>query len=502
MPKSRNWKRRKHTSSLFQNPSGHAGTTFALPETIVARPAAFQYSISMEPIHDHANSDAAQSSARTCVAKWIGNLHWRTTRLTGVGAATLMLLPFITNGARANSSDETVFKGIALYRSGKYAAASYRFLDASEASNASDSVKATALYYLASCYYQLHRLSEAERLYDKLLFEHPKSPEARIAYPILKRLRPTWRPQVVAARSKPPSTGSGGVTTYSTGKPTQSPLTMAPTPSTLHADSNPRYEDEYEALPLETVIPFERGEQGHMLIDIYVEGRKIKVCFDTGGQAHFGLNHLAEAKIPLPTGKMTSETRGWAGVKVPTYIMPVTMRIGNMTRRINITVEKEGSVMPLVGQTFLRDLDYDVDNVHNTLKLRKRKKGVAIAAKQDDYEIPFTRETTAPWVIAQVNGQNFKVFIDTGATRTVFSEQAAKQLGIKISDEATTVEYGGVGGKVPMKEATADIKIGPIYRHNFNFLVGGELGCAVGQDFLEKWRFTIDQHKSTVKFYR
>lgn len=445
----------------------------------------------MESSHDQANKVAEQSSDRKRVAQ-------RLNRTALIGAAALILSSLISNGAAANSSDETVFKGITLYRNGKYAAASYRFLDASQAANASDSVKATALYYLASCYYQLHRLSEAERLYDKLLFEHPKSPEARMAYPILKRLRPSWRPPVVADRTSPGS-GSSGVTTYSTGG-RRTPLSMAPTPSTIHTDQ--RYEEEYEALPQETIIPFERGEQGHMLIDVYVEGRKVRVCFDTGGQAHFGLNHLAEAKIPLPTGKMTSETMGWAGVKVPTYVMPVTMRIGHMTRRINITVEKEGSVMPLVGQTFLRDLDYDVDNVHNTLKLRKRKKSTAVATRQDDYEIPFTRETTAPWVIAQVNGQRFKVFIDTGATRTVFSEQAAKQLGIKVSDEATTVEYGGVGGKVPMKEASADIKIGPIYRHNFNFLVGGELGCAVGQDFLEKWRFTIDQHKSTVKFYR
>lgn len=449
----------------------------------------------MEPIQDQASSDAEEPTSRKPARLRMC--------LTILAAAAMFAIPFtgVTSGAVANSSDETVFKGITLYRSGKYAAASYRFLDASEASNASDSVKATSIYYLASCYYQLRKWSEAERLYDRLVYEYPKSPEARMAYPVLQRLRPSWRPPVVPERTHPPGNSSSStVKNHATEKPPN--LTMAPYPATLHSELTPRYEEEYEALPQETTVHFERGEQGHILIDIYIEGRKVKVCFDTGGQAHFGLNHLVEAKIPPPTGKMTSETMGWAGIKVPTWVMPVNMRIGNMTRRVNITVEKDNNVMPLVGQTFLRDLDYDIDNVHNVIRLRKRKKGSAVAIKPDDYEIPFTRETTAPWVIAQVNNQKYKVFIDTGATRTVFSAEAVKQLGIKVSEEATTVEYGGVGGKVVMKEATADIKIGPIYRHNFTFLVGGELGCAVGQDFLEKWRFTIDQHKSTVKFYR
>lgn len=426
-------------------------------------------------------SDAQKRENVVRVAVWRGFL---------ASAATLSAIIWAATQAIAGAGED-MGKGINLYKVGNYAAASFRFQNAADSANATDNVRATATYYLASCYYQLHRLSEAERLYDKLLYEYPKSPEARMAYSILKRLRPSWRPPVVADRTKSPS-----------GVKVDKPLVMAPTPSSLVADLSPRYESEYEALPQQTTIHFERGDQGHIMLDAYVEGRKIKVCFDTGGQAHFGLNHLADAKIPLPTGKQTSETIGWAGVKVPTWTMPVTMRIGDMTRRINITVEQNSSVMPLVGQTFLKDLDYDVDNVHSTITMRKRKKGSAVAVKESDYEIPFTRETTAPWVMAQVNNQKFKVFVDTGATRTVFSEQAAKQLGIKVSDDATTVEYGGVGGKVSMKEATADIKIGPIDRHNFTFLVGGSLGCAVGQDFLGNWRFTINQHKSTVKFYR
>lgn len=106
------------------------------------------------------------------------------------------------------------------------------------------------------------------------------------------------------------------------------------------------------------------------------------------------------------------------------------------------------------------------------------------------------------YVIMKVNGKDIEVLLDTGAYRSILSDDAARRLGIRVPEDAPTTVGVGVGGQVVYKQVPVDIKIGPIYERNFVIKVGGggDLS-AIGQDLLSKKRYTIDRKNKLLRFF-
>ena len=94
-----------------------------------------------------------------------------------------------------------------------------------------------------------------------------------------------------------------------------------------------------------------------------------------------------------------------------------------------------------------------------------------------------------------------KVLIDTGASMTIISLDQASSMGLDIPDNAPVMMAGGVGGMIPFRRVGLDIRLGPIFKQDFPVMIGGNAGCAIGQDFMAGWRFTVDRDARMVKFF-
>ena len=264
------------------------------------------------------------------------------------------------------------------------------------------------------------------------------------------------------------------------------------------------YKAEYAKLPDESQIRFTPGDHGEMFVDASVDGHPIKCHFDTGAAGFFGMNHLRQANISPPKGKPDSYTHGWAGRPVPVWKMTVDVKIGDMTRRIPISVAEDWSSLPLIGQDFVRDYQYTIDRAAGRMTLHKKTAASAIANAPVNslYDVPCVFENERDYVSLDVGGRKYAhVLIDTGASNTILSLAAASQLGIEIPRGAHYVMGAGVGGSLPFAIVNVDLQLGPVTRREFPVMIGGNMGCAIGQDFMSGWRFTVDRDKKLLRFF-
>ncbi len=264
-----------------------------------------------------------------------------------------------------------------------------------------------------------------------------------------------------------------------------------------------QYKQEFAKLPDTAEVHFVRADSGHMLVDAFVNGRLIKCYFDTGANEHFGANHLREAGLPVPTGKPDGYTGGWAGAPVPIWKTSATLKIGNMTRTVPITVEENMALPPLVGQEFIRDYQYSIDAAGGRMILTKKTAKVAASSVSLNslYDIPCEIEGDREFVTLTVNGRKCShVLIDTGASSTILSPGSAMALGIDTSG-GRSMMMTGVGGNVTMREVSMDLRLGPIVKSDFPVKVGGMGMNAIGQDFMSGWRFTVDREAKLLRFF-
>lgn len=75
------------------------------------------------------------------------------------------------------------------------------------------------------------------------------------------------------------------------------------------------------------------------------------------------------------------------------------------------------------------------------------------------------------------------------------------QLGIEIDPNAPRVAIGGVGGSTTCRVMELDLQVGPVRRQNFRTLIGGAAGNAIGQDFMQGWRYTVDHDRHLLRFF-
>ncbi|MFN8658083.1 MAG: retroviral-like aspartic protease family protein [Candidatus Obscuribacterales bacterium] len=400
---------------------------------------------------------------------------------------TLLTAGFLSLSAPAIGADQ-LSEGITLYKAGKLPDA-VKSLSAFISSHQNSPQDSTAYYYLACCYYQSGQTAEAKRLYETIASAYPKSEEARTAQQMLARLQ-----------------APGSVFPLAVGSAV--PAKAAPAPSTaVSSDDNSgdtaeerRYEAEYAALPQSTRVVFKRDEGGHMYVTVWLNNRPIKAIFDTGAHAHFGLNHLSQVGISVPADAKTSNAYGWAGRPVPIWLMDASLKLGDMTRRVPITVEENMALAPLVGQEFLKELRYEIDDKGGVMTLSKTR---TRAANQYNsmYDVPCMQVDGDDMITLEVEGKKTVAIIDTGAQVTILSPATLAQLGIEIDSNAPRVSIGGVGGSTTCRVMELDLQVGPVRRQNFRTLIGGAAGNAIGQDFMQGWRYTVDHDRHLLRFF-
>jgi predicted aspartyl protease len=401
---------------------------------------------------------------------------------------SLLTAGFLTLAAPALSADQLA-EGIQFYKAGKLPDA-VKSLSAFISSHQNSPQNSTAYYYLACCYYQSGQTAEAKRLYETIASVYPKSEEARTAQQMLVRLQG--------------SVGATGGAVSSPAVGSAAPAKAAPAVSFDDSSGDTaeerRYEAEYAALPQSTRVVFKRDEGGHMYVTVWLNNRPIKAIFDTGAHAHFGLNHLSQVGISVPANAKTSNAYGWAGRPVPIWLMDASLKMGDMTRRVPITVEENMALAPLVGQEFLKELRYEIDDKGGVMTLSKTRTKSA-SQFNSMYDVPCMQVDGDDMITLEVEGKKTVAIIDTGAQVTILSPATLAQLGIEIDPNAPRVAIGGVGGSTTCRVMELDLQVGPVRRQNFRTLIGGAAGNAIGQDFMQGWRYTVDHDRHLLRFF-
>jgi predicted aspartyl protease len=350
-------------------------------------------------------------------------------------------------------------------------------------------------YYDALCYHHLRNWSMAKSRYKTTANSFPLTEPGRRAAAALKAIDPSFVPpqqsvaSTVSAQREKPAASANAI----------NEKTTADSKSTASAD-DAALDKELAGLPDSAHFYFKKGQQGHMEVDLMVNGHPVKAIFDTGASALFYKDQLKEAGLDLNRAKPGKGTRGWAGVEVSTEIMPAQITLGTLTRTVNIKMPENSTSQStnLIGQDFIKGYQYEIDDKGGRVDLKKK-----LAAKQEKlnplYDIPIEIIAGKEFIVFTVNSQYAKAFIDTGASNTIFDAFSAARFGAVPTGEV--IHMSGVGGDLTMKRAYVNIRIGGMYRDNFPILIGGSGVCALGQDLMEGWKYKVDRENKLLRFF-
>ena len=253
-------------------------------------------------------------------------------------------------------------------------------------------------------------------------------------------------------------------------------------------------------------------ENNSFVLDVYVNGRPMKMIFDTGAEiCAFGKDNLAAAGLQAPSGKSTGTSHGVGdGGAQSTWGMNVDLKVGTIERKnFHVRVQDSVSGHALLGQTFFQDFTYTIDNgAHSIHFVRKRNNSGSVYAdpSRDPNSVPFKRDGNELVVEVFVNGRPTKLYFDTGATSCSLTKQQVKDLGITIPEDAESMEVIGIAGSTHARAFNVrSLKMGPIERRDFPIHVSNSevtgLGL-LGQTFYNDYQYTIDYDRGYIHFLR
>lgn len=410
-------------------------------------------------------------------------------RLRSVVRCVILALSLMV-GANARGADDAYKLGLQAYQKGDFARASAHF----EAALQKTQNDPLLWYYDALCYHHLKNWALARSRYKTTATSFPQTEPGKRATEALKAIDPTFLPP--QSTLAPVATESSKVSRSV--PPTGAKTAPATGSSTAEADA--ALAQELAGLPDKAHFYFKKGHQGHMEVDLMVNGHPVKAIFDTGASALFYKDQLKEAGLDLNKAKAGKGTRGWAGVEVSTEVMPAEIKLGTLTRTINIKMPETSTALSdnLIGQDFIKGYQYEIDDRGGRVDLKKNL-GTKEAKLNPLYDIPIQIIGGKEYIVFTVNSQYAKAFIDTGASNTIFDEFSAARFGAVPTGEV--VHMTGVGGDLEMRRAYVNIRIGGMYRDNFPILIGGKGGSALGQDLMDGWRYKVDRENKLLRFF-
>ncbi|MBX9690258.1 MAG: aspartyl protease family protein [Candidatus Obscuribacterales bacterium] len=351
-------------------------------------------------------------------------------------------------------------------------------------------------YYQGYCYYRLKHEPESKQLFQFVLSQYPQSPEAKLADEFLRRIDPHYdsAPYKQTLLTQKASANSSALNQNAR---------IIETPELLAKPPQNHDSKELGDLPQEARIFFTPAvSTGHMMVDASVDGHPVKCMFDTGAPGIlFGKNQLRQLGILPPQGPATTSVSGWAGVALPAWTMKLKVKVANLERILPATIQEDFDLPPLIGYSFIRGYQYEIDQKAKCMLLKKEQRDEKSQSINSLYDLPCRILGTKAIVPVDINGRKTPFFIDTGAAITILNSRDAAALRIEIPSDAPVMMAGGVGGLSPYRAVNVDIRLGPIVRRDFQILIGGYAGNALGQDFMQGWRFSVDEKKSLLRFF-
>lgn len=348
---------------------------------------------------------------------------------------------------------------ISLFNKKDYKAAAQKF----QRSLPTAADKSNTLYYLGVSHQAMGDGTKAKYYYEQVIQKFPSSQAANYALQILRP--PT---QESASTSTPPSSQDK--------------------------------QDNLDSLPDEVAIPFERGTQRHMFVNAYVNGKALRMMFDTGASScAMSFGQLKSLGIVVPKEAQTIKVGGSGGV-VPGKMFEVDITLGKIKRHKVKMIGYEGEdTEPLLGQTFFDVFNYNIDNPNGLIRFRK--KGPKKSLGYDAIEVPFTRLGNNLIVTVKINGKPVEMTFDTGAYGVVMDPLFALVLGLKVPEDAKQGISGGIGGMQRSVTFFVDrIELGPVLRTHIPVTLQSGAPALLGQDFFANRPFEIDYEKSVIRF--
>ncbi len=389
--------------------------------------------------------------------------------------------------------DSALNEGIALYNKREYKKA----VDALTKSASANPQLPTPLYYQALSYYQLGDPQKAKTLYSTIVRKFPSSDEAKFAATYLQRVDPKYVNTV----------GAPPVSRVTTSAATAAAASSAPMGDMTGFDAANATSEDLSKLPDTASVPFSHGSGGHLMIDTQINGRTVKMMFDTGASTCLiGKNQLESAGVMDNVIQGQRTRMGGVGNTVNSAApMIVDLKVGGIQRHMPIMVQDHFDLPPLLGQTFYNGYQYDIDNQSGVIRFTK-KGSSKNSVGYDSIEVPFETVGNNLVVVAQINGHNCPMYFDTGAAINLFDMRTFLSMGLSIPSDASMTTVGGVGCYVPGYMFTiSSMRLGSIQKNNLPVTVvtsGGPPLPLLGQPFLRDRRFTIDNDKKVIRFSR
>lgn len=347
-----------------------------------------------------------------------------------------------------------------------------------------------ALYYDALACQALGNMGKAKIFYRQVATLAPNHQLGGYAKAVLKQIDPSFSGGQAGGSAA--SSGSVGVSSYNS---------MASASASTKLDTS---------IPMEWDVYCSPGEHG-VWVDVDINGRRIKMIFDTGAPTVFiGKNQLEEIGVEAPKGAANSAAGGSsASGTVAAWLVPMKVKVGQVERTVPVQVVETNHSSPLLGQTYAGLFEYTIDPGAKRIHFKQR--GYNTGANRNAYEVPYTFKQAGSRIIVnvEINGKSNPCMFDTGnsACGIMFHSPAqALQYGVQIPDDAENMITGGVTGQSVAKAFNIRrAKLGPIDRSDLSVTVsntGSTELPLLGQPFWQGYEYTINQQKKVIEFVR
>ncbi len=398
--------------------------------------------------------------------------------------ATVVLLMSIGEASAANKMQEA----FAHYQAHRFKEATTAF-DQYLQVNPRD---ANAMYYDALCNQQLGNMPRAKSLYRSVVQASPGSQIASYAESILVKVDPSYRSSTTSGGQANQTTISPSITSFS---------------SSSHAEKASIHGPDQANV-------YYRPQGKQMMLTVEINGHPVEMMLDTGAPGIcIGRNQLASIGVRPPDGDATGSTGGSSNAqRIGTWRMTAAVKVGPFTDpAANIQVLDAEDNNALLGQTFIKHFEYQVDQSAHCIRFTK--KGSSTASQSQGYTLPFTFREGGNRIIVEgeINGRKSKFMMDTGNSGSgiAFSspEQAARY-GAPVPDGCRVGSFVGVSGSGSAYVYTINhLRIGPIDCNELS--VAAHMGTGfgreeplLGHEVFEGWQYTVDYDKKVIHLLR
>ena len=274
---------------------------------------------------------------------------------------------------------------------------------------------------------------------------------------------------------------------------------------------------------LATDIPL-RFEMDHVFAAPLLNGRPTNMILDTGAQGTTLTKEAAE-RLGLPLLALNGYAEGIGGLAGLYGFVADTYQIGRLTgRHFRLTASDmsisspEVSVDGLLGVDFLAPYDLDLDLPEQKAVLYSVVDGCSAPSTALDgslYIVPFVHINpidARPRITVQIGGKKLIALVDSGSDDTAIFRNAARRLGLEISQLTADPHYlaQGVGPRTPSAARhvmETPISVGELTIQNMPVSIidqrsTDDVDVLLGMDFLMRvhaW-FSFSSHTLILQF--